>query len=102
MNTKEIEPKQGAATTADLSPQQQSQMKDVEQKPSAASSDEERLAADQDSLKRSRKDSLQKKSKTPTSQAKGVVESSGGVKRPHSDSSTPPLGKQQPTKPRNT
>jgi hypothetical protein len=36
---------QGAATTANLLPQQQPQMKDVEQKPSAASSDEERLAA---------------------------------------------------------
>jgi hypothetical protein len=36
---------QGAATTADLLPQQQPQMKDVEQKPSVASSDEERLAA---------------------------------------------------------
>jgi hypothetical protein len=34
-------------------------------------------------------------SKTPTSQAKGVVESSGGMKRPHSDSSTPPLRKQK-------
>jgi hypothetical protein len=41
-------------------------------------------------------------SKTPSPQAKGVVESSGGVKRPHSDSSTPPLGKQQPKKPRTT
>jgi hypothetical protein len=36
---------QAAATTAILLPQQQPQMKDVEQKPSAASSDEERLAA---------------------------------------------------------
>jgi hypothetical protein len=36
---------QGAATTADLLLQQQPEMKDVEQKPSAASSDEERLAA---------------------------------------------------------
>jgi hypothetical protein len=44
MNTKETL-KKGAATTADLSPQQQPQMKVVEQKPSAASSDEERLAA---------------------------------------------------------
>jgi hypothetical protein len=30
MNMKEIEPKQGAATTADLLPQQQPKMKDVE------------------------------------------------------------------------
>jgi hypothetical protein len=36
---------QGAATAADLLPQQQPQMKDEEQKPSAASSDKERLAA---------------------------------------------------------
>jgi hypothetical protein len=36
---------QAAATTADLLPQQQPQMRDVEQKPSAASSDDERLAA---------------------------------------------------------
>jgi hypothetical protein len=36
---------QGAATTADLLPQQQPQMKDVELKPSAASSDGERLVA---------------------------------------------------------
>ena len=40
-----MEPKQGADTTADLLPQQQPQMKDVEQNLSAASSDEERLAA---------------------------------------------------------
>jgi hypothetical protein len=35
--------------------------------------------------------------KTP-SQDKGTVVSSGGVKRPHSDSSTPSLEKQQPKK----
>ena len=40
--------------------------------------------------------------KTPSSQDMGVVGSSGGVKRPHSDSSTPSLEKQQPKKPRNT
>jgi hypothetical protein len=40
--------------------------------------------------------------KTPLSQDKGAVGSSGGVKRPHSDSSTPSLGNQQPKKPRNT
>ena len=33
--------------------------------------------------------------KTHSSQAKGVVESSGGVKRPHSDLSTPSQGKEQ-------
>jgi hypothetical protein len=36
--------------------------------------------------------------KTPSSQDKGTVWSSGGVKRPHSDSSTPSLEKQQPKK----
>jgi hypothetical protein len=87
-------------------------MKDVEQKPSAASSDEERLAAGISTigLQTKRLSGVQWKrltrerkvregtwmvekppSKTPTSQAKGVVGSSGGVKRPHSDSSTPPL-----------
>ena len=34
--------------------------------------------------------------KTPSSQDTGAVGSSGGVKRPHSDSSTPSLEKQQP------
>jgi len=40
--------------------------------------------------------------KTPSSQDKGAVGSSGGVKRPHSDSSSPSLEKQQPKKLRNT
>jgi len=40
--------------------------------------------------------------KTPSSQDKSVVGSSGGVKRLHSDSSTPSLEKQQPKIPRNT
>jgi hypothetical protein len=40
--------------------------------------------------------------KTPSSQEKVVAESSGGVKRPHSDSSTPPSITQQPKKPRST
>jgi hypothetical protein len=40
--------------------------------------------------------------KTPSPQDKGVVGSSGGVKRPHTDSSTPSLEKQQPKKPSNT
>jgi hypothetical protein len=40
--------------------------------------------------------------KTPSSQVKGTAGCSGGVKRPHSDSSTPSLEKQQPKKPRNT
>ena len=40
--------------------------------------------------------------KTPSSQAKGVAEGSGGVKRPHSDLSTPSQDKWQTKKPRNT
>ena len=44
MDTKVMEPKQGADTTADVLPQQQPQMEDAEQKLSAVSSDEERLA----------------------------------------------------------
>jgi hypothetical protein len=36
--------------------------------------------------------------KTPSSQDEGTVGSSGGVKRPHSDSNTPSLEKQQPKK----
>jgi hypothetical protein len=104
MNTKEIEPKQGTATTADLSPQKQPQMKDVEQKPSAASSDAERMAAGitMIGLQIKRLSGVQWKrltrerkmregtwtvekppSKTPTSLAKGVLESSGGVKNPN-------------------
>jgi hypothetical protein len=42
------------------------------------------------------------KRKAPPSQDKGTVGSSWGVKRPHSDSSTPSQEKQQPKKPRNT
>ena len=122
MDTKVMEPKQGADTTANLLPQQQPQMKDVEQKLSAASSDE-RLAAGISTigLQTKRLSGAQCKriirerkmgegtwmvekppGKTPSSQAKEVAESSGGVKRPHSDSSTPSQGKQQPKKPRNT
>jgi hypothetical protein len=43
-----------------------------------------------------------KKRKTPPSQDKGTAGSSGGVKRPHSDSSTPFQEKQQLKKPRST
>jgi hypothetical protein len=42
------------------------------------------------------------KRKTPPSQDKGTAGSSGRVKRPHSDSSTPSQEKQQPKKPRST
>ena len=102
-----MEPQQGADTTADLLPRQQLQMKDVEQKLSTASSDEERLAegistiglqikrlskAQRKRLTRERKMregtwTVEKPpGKPPSSQAKGVAESSGGVKRPHSGS----------------
>jgi hypothetical protein len=40
------------------------------------------------------------KRNTPPSQDKGTAGSSGGVKRPHSDSSTTSQEKQQPKKPR--
>jgi hypothetical protein len=40
--------------------------------------------------------------RTPSSQDKGWVGSSGNVRRPHSDSSTSSLEKQQPKKPTNT
>jgi hypothetical protein len=42
------------------------------------------------------------KRNTTPSQDKGRAGSSGGVKRPHSDSSTPSQEKQQPKKPRST
>jgi hypothetical protein len=42
------------------------------------------------------------KRKTLPSQDKGTAGSSGGVKRPHSDSSTPSQENQQPKKPRST
>jgi hypothetical protein len=39
---------------------------------------------------------------TPPSQDRGTAGNSGGVKRPHSDSNTPPKEKQQPKRPRST
>jgi type IV secretory pathway VirB10-like protein len=102
--------KQGA--TADLLPQ----------KP-AASSDEERLAAGISTIglqtkrlsgaqwKKLMREKKMKEGtwmaekpprKTPPSQTKETARSSGGVKRPDSDSSSPSLGKQQPKKPRST
>jgi hypothetical protein len=92
----------------------------VDLKSSVASSDEERLAAGNSTigmqtkrlsgaqrkrLIRERKMRegtwMEKKTprKTPSSQDMGAVGSSGGVKRPHSDSSTLSLEKQQPKKP---
>jgi hypothetical protein len=39
---------------------------------------------------------------TPPSQDRGTAGNSGGVKRPHTDSSTPPKEKQQSKRPRST
>jgi hypothetical protein len=53
-------------------------------------------------LTRERKMKRKPPGKTPPSSDRSVVGSSGGVKRPHSDSSTPSLEKQQPERTRNT
>ena len=119
-NTFEKEPKQGASTTADLL-KQKSQEEVLESKPSTAASDEEKLAAGISTMGLQAKglSGAQRKKlvierkmqegtwtaenpkrKAPPSQDKGTAESSGGVKRPHSDSSTPSQEKQQPKKPR--
>jgi hypothetical protein len=121
MDTNISEPEQGAAATADFL-QQQPHVEVVDIKSSVASSDEERLVAgismiglqtkrlpgvQWKRLTRERKmkegNLTEKKPprKTP-SQEKGVVESSGGVKRLNSDSSTPSSETQQPKKPRST
>jgi hypothetical protein len=107
MNMFEKEPKQGA--TADLS-KQKPQEEVLESKPSTASSDEEKLAAgistiglqakrlagvQRKKLVRERKmkagtwTAEKPKRKAPPSQDKGTAGSSGGVKRPCSDSNTP-------------
>ena len=101
--------------------QQDSQVEVVGSKPSSVNSDEDRLAAGISTIRLQTKSlsaAQWKKlikakkmkegtwmvekppSKTPSSQEKVVVGSSGGVKRPHSVSSTPPLSTQQPKKPR--
>jgi hypothetical protein len=120
METKEIELKQGA--TADLL-HQGPHVEVADSGISAVSSDEERLAAgisttglqtERPSGTQRRKLTRERKmkkgtwtaerppGKTPSSRVKGRAGGSGGVKRPHSDSSTPALGKQQPKTPRNT
>jgi hypothetical protein len=122
MDTNISEPKQGAAATADLL-QQQPHVVDTDIKSSIASSDEERLAAGTSTigLQTKRLSGAQRKRltrerkmregtwtekkpprKIPSSQEKGTGESSAGVKRPHSESSTPSLETQQPKKPRST
>jgi hypothetical protein len=91
----------------------------IEQKPSTASSDEERLAAgiSMIGLQAKRRSGAQRKKltrerkmregtwmektppcKTPSPQDKGAEGRIEGVKRPHSDSSTPSQEKQQPKK----
>ena len=122
METKSTKPTQGAVATADLE-QQKPHLEAGDSKPSAASSDEERLAAGISTigLQTKRLSGAQRKKlvrekkmkegtwtekkpprKIPSSQELGVPGSSGGVKRPHSDSSTPPLEKQHSKKPRST
>jgi hypothetical protein len=122
MDTNISEPKQGAAATADLL-QQQPHVEVIDIKSSVASSDEERLAAGISTIglqtkrlsgaqrKRLTKETKMKEgtwtekkppTKTPLSQEKGAGRSSGGVKRSHSDSSTPSSETQQPKKPRST
>jgi hypothetical protein len=115
MDTKETELKQGAS--ADLL-QQTPHVEVADLKTSAVSSDEERLAAGismiglqtkRPSGAQRRKLTRERKMKEGTwtaerpprktpSRVKGTAGGSGGVKRPHSDSSTPSLEKQQPKK----
>jgi len=120
MTVKEF--KQGASKIANLL-QRKPQEEVLEPKPSTASSDEEKLAAgistvrlqakrfygaQRKKLIKERKMRegtwIEEKSdrKNPPSQDKGKVGSSGGLKRPHSKSSTPSQEKQQPKKPRST
>jgi hypothetical protein len=112
--------KQEAATTADLS-QQEPHLEVADVMPCLASSDEERLTADISmiGLQTKRLSGAQRKrltrerkmrvgtwtvkkppGKNPSTQSKDGAGCSGGVKRPHSDSSTPPLEKTASKKPR--
>jgi hypothetical protein len=121
MDTIEKEPKQGADTTADLS-KQKPQEEVLKLISSTACSDEEKLAAGISTIgpqtkriseAQKRKFLRERKMKegtwiekpnrnTPPSQDRGTAGNSGGVKRPHTDSSTPPKEKQQPKRPRST
>jgi hypothetical protein len=120
MDTFEKEPKQGAGTTTDLS-KQRPQEEVLKLKSSTASSDEEKLVegistigqqterisgAQRKKLVKERKMKEGNKKKKPNrktqpSQDSGTAGSSAGVKRPHSDSSTPSQEK-QPKKSRST
>jgi hypothetical protein len=116
MDTNISEPKQGTADIADLL-QQQPHVEVLDIKSSVASSDEERLSAGISTigLQTKRLSGAQRKRltrerkmkegtwtekkhprKTPLSQENGAGKSSGGVKRPHSDSSKPSSETQQP------
>jgi len=115
---KEIEHNKGA--TADLL-QQKPHVEVADSKTPTVSSEEERLAAgiSMIGLHTKKHSGAQRKKlirernmkegtwtaekpprKTPPLQARGTAGHSGGVKRPHSESSTPSLDKQQPKKPR--
>jgi hypothetical protein len=117
-----LKKKQAAVNLANLL-QQEPQAEVTEQKLSAVSSDEEKLAAGISTIglqaktlsgaqrrrlmreEKMREGTWREKRpprKTPSPQDEGAEGSSGGVKRPHSDSSTPYQEKQLPKKPRNT
>ena len=116
MESISTKPEQVAATTADLA--QQIPHTEV-RNPLAASSDEDRLVAGISTIglqtrrptgAQRRKLTRERKMregtwiekpprKTLSSQDSGVPGSSGGIKRPHSDSSTPSLEKQHPKNP---
>jgi hypothetical protein len=113
---------EGTAVAADLL-QQDSYGEAVGSKPSVVSPDKQRMAAGVSTirLQTKRLSGSQWKNlikarkmkegtwtvekpprKTPSSQEKGTAGSSGDMKRPHSDSCTPPSTNQQPKKPRST
>jgi hypothetical protein len=116
-----FEPELEAAAPADLL-RQEPHVEVVDSRSSVDLSDEERLAAGVSTTiqqtkrlsgaqrKRLTRERKMKEGtwtdkpprKTPSSQEMGAVGSSGGLKRPHSDSNTPSSEKQQPKKPRNT
>jgi hypothetical protein len=121
MDTIENQPKQGADTTADLT-KKKPQEGVLKVKSSTVSSDEGKLAAgiSTTGLRTKRNSGAQRKKlvkerkmkegtwiekpnrNTPPSQDRGTDGNSGGVKRPHSDSNTPPKEKKQPKRPRST
>jgi hypothetical protein len=123
MDTNTFEPEQEAVVPADLL-QQEAHVEVVGPKPSTDLSDEVRLAAGKSMTrlptkklsavrwKRLTRERKMKKEgtwtdkkpprKTPSSLGMGAAGSSGGVKRAHSDSSTPSSEKQQPKKHRGT